>query len=395
MTRMNLVFQGKTVNEAWEEAYDELAYQASNGHTQGSRDGDVVGEVLNATFIVHDPTRMIVTSDIRKMPMRYAVGELMWYLSGSNKTKDISKFSKVWNSLSDDGEHSNSAYGYRIFEKFGLNQWETVKSMLKKDPLSRQAIIHIKAPEDNVCVNPTKDLPCTLSLQFFIRDEEVEHIDWLNGENSHKEVAPKLHMTVHMRSNDIWTGTPYDMFAFCCLQIKMAMELGIEIGTYTHTAGSLHLYRRNYKEIEPKTFDEMLDEGSKKAVEIVKECINKSKEEQGLDTKVKKLDDLGEVIACDFDGTLFEETKNFPEIGAPIDSIIDYVKIKAKEGARVILWTCRNGKALEMAVKACEAQGLKFDAINENLEETKKIFGNDTRKVWATEYLDDKGILIW
>ena len=29
--------------------------------------------------------------------------------------------------------------------------------------------------------------------------------------------------------------------------MKMAMELGVEIGTYTHYAGSLHLYQRDYK----------------------------------------------------------------------------------------------------------------------------------------------------
>ena len=49
-----------------------------------------------------------------------------------------------------------------------------------------------------------------------------------------------------MRSNDIWMGVPYDMFSFCFLQVKMAMELGVEVGTYTHYAGSLHMYKRDY-----------------------------------------------------------------------------------------------------------------------------------------------------
>ena len=40
-------------------------------------------------------------------------------------------------------------------------------------------------------------------------------------------------------------GFPYDVFSFTAMQCKMAMELNVGIGTYTHIAGSLHLYERN------------------------------------------------------------------------------------------------------------------------------------------------------
>ena len=43
-------------------------------------------------------------------------------------------------------------------------------------------------------------------------------------------------------------------------------------------------------------------------------------------------------------------------------------------------------KALEMA------QGLEFDAVNENLAEVQQMFNNDTRKVYADLYIDDKAI---
>lgn len=224
------VFSAKSVNEAWEQGFKALAEQAKTGYTAGSRDGEVVGEILNAAFEVADPTRSVVTSPIRKMPMRYAVGELAWYLSGSNKVKDISRFAKKWEEISDDGETNNSAYGYRIFHKFGFDQWEYVKHMLQEHPDSRQAIIHIKDADNS----PTKDVPCTVYLQFLLRDGQ-------------------LHMSVHMRSNDIWMGVPYDMFSFCFLQMKMAMELGVEVGTYTHYAGSLHMYARDYEQAKKNT----------------------------------------------------------------------------------------------------------------------------------------------
>ena len=216
-----------TVNGAWEYWYNILS-QMDLGDS--SRDGDVCGEVLHATTIIKDPTRNIVTSSIRKMPMRYAVGELMWYLSGSNKVNDIGAFSKVWENLSDDGVHVNSAYGYRIFKAFGFDQWEYAKRLLIENPNSRQAVIHIKDPNPD----PTKDLPCTLALQYFIRDGA-------------------LHASTYMRSNDIWLGFPFDTFTFTCLQMMMAFQLGVNIGAYSHTAGSLHMYQRNLPDIEPKT----------------------------------------------------------------------------------------------------------------------------------------------
>lgn len=218
------IFTGETVNDVWEEAFGALKEQAENGFTDSSRDGAVVGELLDAVLCVEDPTRSIVTSPIRKMPMRYAVGELAWYLAGSNRVSDISRFAKKWVDISDDGVTNNSAYGYRIQHMFGFDQWEYVKGLLQKDPNTRQAVIHIK-DASNV---PTKDTPCTVYLQFFLRDEQ-------------------LHLSVHMRSNDIWMGVPYDMFSFCFLQMKMAMELGVYVGSYTHYAGSLHMYQRDYE----------------------------------------------------------------------------------------------------------------------------------------------------
>lgn len=219
-----MYFNVDTATQAFDEIYEELHRQYEDGFNQPSRAGEVVGEILNAHIVIQDPTRGIVNSDTRKMPMRYAIGELAWYMSGSNKVKDIEKYSKFWGNLTDDGETLNSAYGYRIFEKFGFDQWGYIKSMLTKDPLSRQAIIHIKDPSPH----PTKDTPCTLTLQFQIRDN-------------------KLYMTTNMRSNDIWLGFPYDVFAFTFFQVKLAMELDCDLGSYTHNAGSLHLYRKDIK----------------------------------------------------------------------------------------------------------------------------------------------------
>lgn len=94
------------------------------------------------------------------------------------------------------------------------------------------------------------------------------------------------------------------------------------------------------------------------------------------------------IIAVDFDGTLAKT--RFPEIIEPIPQAIELCKALQKNGAILILWTCRCGKDLEDAVEWCKTQGLVFDLINENVPENVEKFGNDSRKVFAHEYIDDK-----
>ena len=195
---------------------------STNMDIEVSRDGNVVGEIINAVTVIEDPTRGIMFNNVRKMSVRYAVGEMLWYLSGSRKVDAIGKYTKVWERMSDDGTNVNSNYGYCIMDKYGFDQYQYVKEMLQMNSNSRQAVIHIKEPNNR----PSKDVNCTVCLQFFVRDG-------------------KLFMTVYMRSNDIWMGFPFDVFQFTALQVRLAMELGLELGSYTHIAGSLHLYERN------------------------------------------------------------------------------------------------------------------------------------------------------
>ena len=219
-----MIYYNESITTDTLDAAFDYWYKLLTNNTQAmtSRDGNVVGEVINAVTVIKDPTKCIMKSEIRKLPMRYCIGELLWYLSANNSLKEIQKYTKNWDRMSDDGLTVNSNYGYCIRKKYGFDQWEYVKSLLSENPNTRQAVIHIKAADDS----PSKDVNCTVSLQFFIRDK-------------------KLYMTTYMRSNDLWIGFPYDVFQFTAMQILMSMELGVELGTYTHIAGSLHLYERN------------------------------------------------------------------------------------------------------------------------------------------------------
>ncbi len=98
------------------------------------------------------------------------------------------------------------------------------------------------------------------------------------------------------------------------------------------------------------------------------------------------------VIAVDFDGCLCESA--WPGIGKPNGKAIRELIKRRKAGDKLILWTCREGKLLYEAVMWCMAQGLTFDAVNDNLPERRKEYGNNCRKVSADEYWDDKAVCV-
>lgn len=93
------------------------------------------------------------------------------------------------------------------------------------------------------------------------------------------------------------------------------------------------------------------------------------------------------VIAVDFDGTLCED--EWPFLGKPNKQLISWLIKRQGMGDKLILWTCREGDTLDLAVNWCRTQGLHFDAINENLPERIKQWG-DSRKVSADIFIDDR-----
>ena len=96
------------------------------------------------------------------------------------------------------------------------------------------------------------------------------------------------------------------------------------------------------------------------------------------------------VFAVDFDGTL--SFGQWPDVGAANEGLIEFLKKRKKLGDKLILWTCREGDTLDVAVEWCLKQGLEFDAINENLPEIVERYQHNSRKISCDFYIDDKAI---
>lgn len=205
--------------------------------------GQKVKEIIAPTLVLRDCRRRLLGVKARKADYGFGVGEFLWYWNGRIDLKSIQYYNKRSSTFSDDGQTVNSAYGFRtrvddIFYNYGLatTQWEACKRALIDDNDSRRALLIINLPVDNVKAASvgSKDVPCTLSLQFFIRNN-------------------RLILHTHMRSNDVIWGLTYDLFSFTLLQELMMLELnregslGLDVGEYIHTAGSLHLYEPHFK----------------------------------------------------------------------------------------------------------------------------------------------------
>jgi ribonucleotide monophosphatase NagD (HAD superfamily) len=93
-------------------------------------------------------------------------------------------------------------------------------------------------------------------------------------------------------------------------------------------------------------------------------------------------------IACDYDGTIAFDS--YPEVGA-VKEYASVVLRRVKEaGGQIIIWTCRTGKDAEEVKKKLADAGIEYDAFNDNLPETQLMFPDNSRKVFADVYIDDK-----
>lgn len=206
-------------------------------------------EVFGALLRLTNPRGRLGRSVARSRVFS-AIGELTWYLAGSNELAHIEHYIPAYREFSDDKKTLAGAYGPRIFNSARTlgdgefdDEWNRVIALLKqKDRAgSRNAVIQIYANMDGRAAG--KDIPCTCTLQFAIR-------------------RGRLEMHVHMRSNDAFLGLPHDIFAFTMMQEIAARELGIEMGKYHHSVASLHLYDDDPKGLPYRTqAQNYLDEG--------------------------------------------------------------------------------------------------------------------------------------
>lgn len=212
-----------SATSVWLDLLHRVYYQGHESAPRGMR----IKEVLACAATI-DLDQPIVVEPLRDLGYKFMAAEAAWILSGDNRVSTISPFARHIKDFSDDGVFYFGAYGPKIIEQLSY-----VCQKLAEDNDTRQAVLTIWREKPG----QTKDVPCTISAQWFIRDGQIHCIDT-------------------MRSSDLWLGWPYDIFNFSMLthyiRLLLREHYGITVGAGTLTlfAGSQHIYERNFDAVE-------------------------------------------------------------------------------------------------------------------------------------------------
>lgn len=189
--------------------YNALVAQVLASHRVSSRYGGT-REVLGG----------LVTGRLGEFPVRKkmspAIGfvELLQLVSGRF---DLDSYRRVVSEEWVSAFTEFGAYGPRA-----RRQLDTVIANFITDLGSRQHVVFLGRPGDQ----GTPDAPCTVALQFLVRDA-------------------KLNVIAMMRSSDVTRGLPYDIMQFGGLGLLIARVVGVSEGSLTVFAGSSHVYDRD------------------------------------------------------------------------------------------------------------------------------------------------------
>lgn len=131
---------------------------------------------------------------------------------------------EIWNDYLD--AHGKFAYTYneRIWQN---DQLTKLINRLSEDHDSRQIWLSIWDPNrDTDKLGGISRVPCSLGYDFQIREG-------------------KLNMHYVMRSCDFVTHFSNDVYLAVRLLFWVAAKIGVEVGTFTHTMFSLHVYNKD------------------------------------------------------------------------------------------------------------------------------------------------------
>ena len=211
-------YSGATLDDVMRWTYKKILGEGEQIYPSKGPAKELTGVVLE----ISNPLARISRTETRGRPFS-CLGELCWYLSKTNKL-DFINIMCLTTGITLTGTRSLADMAPRLFSWKNVNQFDNVVDLLKEKRDSRRAVIQLFDALD--LVGDYRDVPCTCTLQFMVRQDQ-------------------LHLLAHMRSNDAFLGLPHDIFCFTMLQEVMAKTLGVQIGTYKHMVGSLHIYDKD------------------------------------------------------------------------------------------------------------------------------------------------------
>ncbi|MFJ2818522.1 thymidylate synthase [Streptomyces sp. NPDC087294] len=196
--------------------------------------GNAAREVIGVSFRLPDPRQRLPYLAARTANPVFQFAEALWYLAGRRDLEMIGYYAPSMRSGSADG-HSlgGSAYGHTLFNPADgdtVSPFDRVLDLLRTETDSKRGYLPVFSA-DELAVADNPDMACLAGLHLLVRDG-------------------RLDMVCIMRANDLDCGLLSDVFSFTMIQEYAAVQLGLELGHYTHVIGSAHVNDRNADRVQ-------------------------------------------------------------------------------------------------------------------------------------------------
>lgn len=189
---------------------------------------------------------------VRRYFPHIAAAETVWQFTGEQSPSLMDKHApKLWNNFKNEVGIVENAYGYRWRNHFNRDQLELLIEQLRNDPSSRQMFVSTWDPAIDGLGNRALNTPCPVG--FHISD-----------------IDSVIHMSVFMRSSDVFVGLPYDVMVYALTLDAIAASVGRMPGTLSFMLANAHLYdvnlehakealaRDDLRKVEPKEYESPL-----------------------------------------------------------------------------------------------------------------------------------------
>jgi thymidylate synthase len=191
--------EATTIGEAWL----GVARLIMKHGTASTYDGLAMREVLMTTIVVNSPRTSDVIVDQYADPERLA-----WMRANFHDFGEVTEL----------GDADSYATRLHNYAGSGLDQLHWVSERLRRDPLSRSAVITTFQP-----LSDTSYIPCVSLLDFYLVDDS-------------------LHLVVYAHSIDFGAKGYANLLELAVIQHQVAAELEQPVGSLTMIVKSSHVY---------------------------------------------------------------------------------------------------------------------------------------------------------
>lgn len=238
-----------------------------NGYESLNERSGYMCKALPGIHFNYDLSKGFPLLSLRRIPLKLFIAEQMWFLLGENDPAWLRPYTKIWDDfIEEDG--TVTSYGYRWRKHFKRDQIRELIDLLKEKPGSRHGVVIAWDPvNDGLTGKPRKNVPCLFAFTVNI-------------------IGGKVCLHNVIRSQDVFLGMPHDVAGFALLQHIIAQELGLEVGTYSHSISNAHFYSDQYEAAE-----ELLRRDNKEQEEI-KLVIPKNTLERAEQGDISLIDEI-------------------------------------------------------------------------------------------------------